>query len=59
MNHEVFIIDDGGTLTATVKEIFQEESAFKIKHATPDNIDEVLRLLKRQLKDWIKIEKLP
>lgn len=43
MNHEVFIIDDGGTLTATVKEIFQEESAFKIKHATPDNIDEVLR----------------
>ncbi len=43
MNHEVFIIDDGGTLTATVKEIFQEESVFKIKHATPDNIDEVLR----------------
>ena len=43
MNHEVFIIDDGGTLTETVKEIFQEESAFKIKHATPDNIDEVLR----------------
>lgn len=43
MNHEVYIIDDGGTLTATVKEIFQDEDTFRIKHATPKNIDEVLR----------------
>lgn len=43
MNHEVYIIDDGGTLTATVKEIFQQEDIFRIKHATPKNIDEVLR----------------
>ena len=43
MNHEVYIIDDGGTLTTTVKEIFQNEDLYRIKHATPKNIDDVLR----------------
>ena len=43
MNHEVYIIDDGGTLTSTVKEIFQNEDLYRIKHATPKNIDDVLR----------------
>ena len=43
MNHEVYIIDDGGNLTTVVKKIFQEEPLYKIKHATPANIDAVLR----------------
>ena len=47
MNHEVYIIDDGGTLTATVKEIFQDEDTFRIKHATPKNY--VLKLCQMKI----------
>lgn len=43
MNHEVYIIDDGGNLTSIVKEIFQEEPLYKIRHAIPADIDAVLR----------------
>lgn len=43
MNHEVYIIDDGGNLTTVVKEIFKEEPLYKIRHAIPADIDAVLR----------------